>query len=90
LRCVEVRTGKEKWNQPKVGFFHAGLLRTGNNKLLMLDDTGRLKLLEHDPKGYHELASASVCGPTFVMPALANGRLYVRDSKTVICLSLAN
>ena len=58
LRCIEVKTGKELWNQPKVGFFHAGLLRTGDDKLLLLDDSGRLRLLEHDPKGYHELAKA--------------------------------
>ncbi len=90
LRCITVYSGKELWNQPKVGFFHAGLLRTGNNKLLLLDDSGKLRLLEHDPKGYRELAQASVCGSTFVTPALANGRLYVRDNKAVSCLQLAD
>jgi outer membrane protein assembly factor BamB len=90
LRCVDLHTGKEQWNRPKVGFFHAGLLRTGNNKLLMLSDAGNLTLLEHDPKGYRELARAAVCGATFVSPALANGRLYIRDNKEVICLQLAD
>jgi outer membrane protein assembly factor BamB len=89
LRCVEVKSGKELWNQPKVGFFHAGLLRTGDDKLLLLDDSGNLRLLEHDPRGYHELAKAKVCGATFVTPALANGRLYVRDNKGVACIPLA-
>ena len=88
LRCVNVHTGKEQWSQPKVGFFHAGLLRTGNNRLLMLSDAGKLTLLEHDPKGYRQLAQAPVCGATFVSPALANGRLYVRDSKELIALQL--
>jgi hypothetical protein len=45
-----------------------------------------LRLLEHDPKTYHELAKAQACGSTFVTPALANGRLYVRDVKGVACL----
>jgi outer membrane protein assembly factor BamB len=88
LRCVEVKTGKETWNQPKVGFFHAGLVRTGDDKLLLLDDTGMLRLLEHDPKGYRELAQAQVCAATFVTPALANGLLYVRDGKEVVCVEL--
>jgi outer membrane protein assembly factor BamB len=88
LRCIEVKSGKELWKQPKVGFFHAGLLRTGDNKLLLLDDSGNLRLLEHDPKGYRELAKARVCGSTFVTPALANGRLYVRDNKGVACIPL--
>ena len=59
LRCIEVKTGKEAWNEPKVGFFHAGLLRIGDNRLLLLDDSGLLRLLEHDPKGYRELARAN-------------------------------
>jgi len=88
LRCVEVKSGKEAWNQPKVGFFHAGLVRTGDDRLLLLDDTGKLRLLAHDPKGYRELAAASVCGSTFVTPALANGHLYVRDNKEVVCVEL--
>jgi outer membrane protein assembly factor BamB len=88
LRCVAVKDGKELWSRPKVGFFHAGLLRTGDDKLLLLDDSGNLRLLEHDPKGYHELAKAKVCGSTFVTPALANGRLYVRDNKGVACIPL--
>ncbi|MBL8798297.1 MAG: PQQ-binding-like beta-propeller repeat protein [Planctomycetia bacterium] len=89
LRCVEVKTGKEAWKQPKVGFFHAGLVRTGDDKLLLLDDAGNLRLLEHDPNGYRELCKAQVCGSTFVTPALANGRLYVRDNKEVVCVELA-
>jgi outer membrane protein assembly factor BamB len=88
LRCVEVKGGKELWNKPKVGFFHAGLLRAGDDRLLLLDDSGNLRLLEHDPKGYHELAKVRVCGSTFVTPALANGRLYVRDSQGVACVPL--
>jgi outer membrane protein assembly factor BamB len=89
LRCIAVKDGKELWSQPKVGFFHAGLLRTGDNGLLLLDDSGTLRLLKHDPKGYHELAKARVCGWTFVTPALANGRLYVRDNQGVGCILLS-
>ena len=30
------------WTKPKVGKYHAALLRTGDDKLLMLDDGGDL------------------------------------------------
>jgi outer membrane protein assembly factor BamB len=90
LRCVDLKTGKELWNQPKVGKHHAGLLRTGDNKLLMLTEDGTLKLLQANRKAYRELAKAKVCGPTFVAPALAGGRLYVRDGDEVVCLKLAD
>ena len=88
LRCIDVKTGKEAWNEPKVGIFHAGLVRIGGNRLLVLNDSGLLRLVEHDPKGYRELAKATVCGSTFVTPALANGRLYARDGKAVVCVQL--
>ena len=56
----------------------------------MLEEAGGLVLLEPNPKEYKELASSKVCGETWVHPALANGRLYVRDAREVICLQLAN
>jgi outer membrane protein assembly factor BamB len=89
LRCVELNSGKELWSKPAVGYYHSGLIRTGDNRLLMLDDGGTLRLLDANPKEYRELASAKVCGGTFAVPALANARLYVRDDKEVLCLEFA-
>lgn len=89
LRCVDWRTGKELWHKAGVGTYHASLLRTGDNKLLMLEEGGDLVLLDPDPKGYRELARGKVCGETWAHPALADGRLYVRDGKEVVCLRLA-
>lgn len=86
LRCVEAATGKVLWSKEKVGKYHAALLRTGDDKLLMLDDEGNLMLLRPDPAGYKELSRAKVCGPTWAHPALADGRVYVRDEKELICL----
>jgi outer membrane protein assembly factor BamB len=88
LRCIETATGKELWQKPKVGTYHASLLRTGNDKLLMLEDVGNLVLFDPDPKEYRELARAKVCGDTWAHPALADGRLYVRDGEKLYCLQL--
>jgi outer membrane protein assembly factor BamB len=89
LRCVDAKTGKETWQQPKVGKYHASLTRTGDDMLLMLNDGGNLILLEPDPKEYRELARAKVCGETWAHPALADGRLYVRDTDKLYCLELS-
>lgn len=89
LRCVEGSTGKILWSKGEIGEYHAALLRTGNGKLLLLDDGGNLALLDPDPKEYKELARSKVCGPTWAHPALAGGRLYLRDKKELICLRLA-
>jgi len=86
LRCVDLKTGKEHWNKTGVGYFHAGILRTGDGKLLLLTDSGQLRLIEANAKEFKQLAMAKVCGGTFVAPVLAGGRIYVRDDKEVICL----
>jgi outer membrane protein assembly factor BamB len=91
LRCVDAKTGKELWNKPKVGKYHAALIRTADDKLLMLDDSGNLMLLEPNAKEYKELcrAKVAVAGELWAHPALSDGKLYVRDGKELICLQLA-
>jgi outer membrane protein assembly factor BamB len=88
LRCLEAGTGKELWKQDKVGDYHASLLRTGDDKLLLVEEKGDLVLLEPNPKEYRELARSKICGKTWAHPAVANGRLYIRDAKELICVEL--
>jgi outer membrane protein assembly factor BamB len=90
LHCVEAATGKTLWTRPKVGQYHASLLRTGDDKLLMLEDGGDLVLIDPSPKEYRELARAKVCRSTWAHPALAGGKLYLRDDKEVLCLQLGD
>jgi outer membrane protein assembly factor BamB len=85
LTCLDGETGKELWKKKGVGYFAAGVIRTGDDKLLVLNDSGKLTLLEYDDKQVKEVSSANVCGGTLVAPVLADGRLYVRDGKEVIC-----
>ncbi len=88
LRCVEVATGKEVWKKPKMGKFHAALLKLGDGNLLVHDDSGNLMLLAPDIKEYKELARSKVCEGTWAHPAIANGFFYVRDGKELLCYKL--
>ena len=88
LRCVEAKTGKIAWEKGNVGKYHAALVKTGDGKLLFLDDGGNLMLLEPNAKEYKELARAKVCGETWAHPALSDGKLYLRDDKKLICLQV--
>jgi outer membrane protein assembly factor BamB len=88
LTCVDLKTGKELWKQEKLGYFHFGVVRTGDGKLLMLDDAGTLRLASADAGGYKELCQAKVCDGTMVAPAVAGGRVYVRDDDEVVCLEV--
>lgn len=86
LRCVDAATGKVRWEKPDIGKYHAALVRTGDGKLLMFDDGGRLTLFQPDPEKYRELATATVCGPTWAHPAVAGGFVVIRDEKKLIAL----
>jgi outer membrane protein assembly factor BamB len=89
LHCIEAKSGKDVWKKAKVGTYHASLMRTGDDKLLLLSDGGELALLQ-PAEEYREMARTKVSGPeTWAHPALSNGRLYVRDKNELICLSIS-
>jgi outer membrane protein assembly factor BamB len=89
LCCVDLATGKIRWSKPGVADWHAGLMRTGDGKLLFSDGKGVLHLLEADPDKYVELASTRVEGlPSSVNPVVADGKIYLRDKETIVCLQV--
>jgi hypothetical protein len=90
LCCIDLGTGKERWRKDGVGYFHFGLIRTADEKLLLLDDAGNLKLIDASASTYHELCTAKVCGGNLVTPALADGKLYARDDQGLVCVDLAH
>ncbi len=87
LKCVDIKTGTVKWEQP--GFGAGNLVLAGNN-LVALSDDGQVVLVEATPAGYKELArTKAITGKCWSTPALSNGRLYVRSTKESACLELA-
>jgi len=88
LQCVEAASGKTLWKKENVGKFHACLLRTGDDKLLMVEEAGNLVLIDPDPKEYRELSRSKICGKTWAHPALADGKVYIRDDKQLVCVQV--
>jgi len=59
------------------------------DRLLILRETGELILAEASPDAFRPLARAQVLPPTVrAFPALADGWLYARNEKTLVCLDL--
>lgn len=92
LFCVETASGKTQWSQE--GFTvkpaenaHLAFMVLGKN-LLLLTETGTLVLVAADPTGYKEKGRAQICGVNWCNPAYADGRLYLRDARELICLDL--
>lgn len=89
LRAVDAKTGKELWKRDGVGAYHASLLRTGDGKLLLVEEPGNFVLVDPNRDKYTEIARTNkVCGTTWAHPALANGRVYIRDAKNLICVEM--
>ncbi len=86
LRCVEAATGKVTWEE--TGFGYATLI-AADKKLLIQKTNGTLVLARLSPTRYQGLASAKVLtGTVRALPALAQGRLYVHNSRTLKCLEV--
>ncbi len=88
LRAVEASTGKVLWQKEKVGKYHAGLVVGADGNVLMLDDNGYLSVFAGDRTAFRELCRARVCRATWAHPALADGRVFVRDEHDLICVAL--
>ena len=67
ITCIDPAAGSKLWTKKNVGYFHAGMIRLGDGKLLVLSDSGTLSLLAVDDKGATELASARVSGGTLIL-----------------------
>jgi outer membrane protein assembly factor BamB len=89
--CMDATTGQTKWTQQGFGQGRKDYASTivVDKRLLVLSEDGQLFLLESNPEKYTELARLQVCGNTWSFPAYADGKLYVRDGKQLIRLTLA-
>lgn len=85
--CADAKSGKLKWAQPGFGNENSSTIVSGN-KLLVLTDAGELVLISATPEKYTELNRIQVCGKNWNFPALANGKLYVRDARELFCYDL--
>lgn len=86
LKCIEASTGKERWQQRGFG---EGSLIFADGHLLVLGTNGTLALVEATPTAYREKARAQILsGKCYTAPALAHGRLYLRNEDEMVCLEL--
>ncbi|MDF1745432.1 MAG: PQQ-like beta-propeller repeat protein [Gimesia sp.] len=86
LLCFDPQTKKVNWSQDDFGY---ATLLEADNKLILMKTDGTLVLAEASREKYKELGRARVLNSTTrALPALSNGRLFVRDEKTLKCLQL--
>ena len=87
LACVELKTGTVKWTDSKPG--KCGLI-AADGHLVVLSERGTLRAVKATPEDYAPTGELKdlLTFKSWAAPALADGRLYVRDDKNLICLDL--
>ena len=87
LRAVELQTGQVKWDIPTYG---AGTVTLADGRLLIVRESGELVMAEASSEEFSVIAQAQVLDPFIrAYPALANGKLYIRNENTLVCFDLA-
>lgn len=88
LRCLDPRAKRILWSKPSFGY---GTMIAADGKMLMQTTDGELILWRPDSRRYQELARSRVFrATTRALPALANGRLFARDARTLKCLQIGS
>ena len=86
LRAVDLRTGDVRWSQERFG---GGTITLAGDRLLILRESGELMLAEASPTAFAPVASAQLLpGVVRAYPALADGRLYARNTDTLVAVDL--
>jgi len=90
FKCLDPTTGRVLWVERGFGY---GTLVEAGGKLLAVKTDGELLLIEPDAAGLEVPARARPFGPALsgalrALPALAAGRLYLRDDRRLLCLQV--
>jgi outer membrane protein assembly factor BamB len=87
LTCVDVNSGERKWKGGRYGYGQV-VLASGN--LIVISDVGELALVKAAPDQYSELARfKAIEGKTWNYPAIAAGRLIVRNATEMAAYNIA-
>ena len=86
LKCLDAATGSEKW---KTRGYGKGTLIVADGHLVILGEQGNLGLAEATPEGFVEKANTQVLrSKCWTIPSLADGQIYLRDDKEIVCLNV--
>jgi outer membrane protein assembly factor BamB len=90
LFCADIKTGKDSWSKSGAIAGPAAYISmlVMKDNLLVLGDSGNLYLIAADPKAFHQISSAKVCGKNWCNPAYVDGKLLTRDMESLRCLEL--
>jgi outer membrane protein assembly factor BamB len=86
LACIDATSGERCWKGGRYRFGHVLLWQ---NMLLIQAEDGAVALVEATPEAFREITRFQPLNDrTWNVPAVAHGRLYVRNAAEMACFSL--
>jgi len=87
LACIDAETGDLKWKGGRYGY---GQLILASGHLIVLTESGDLVLVKATPEHHEELARfPAIQGKTWNHPAIAGGKLLVRNATEMACFRIS-
>ena len=88
LKCIELASGEMMWSDRSVG---KGSLVAAQGHLFVLGEHGDLAVVEATPQEYLEKGRLKALDSrrAWTPPALANGRIYIRDLEHAACIDIS-
>jgi outer membrane protein assembly factor BamB len=86
LACMDAQTGELKWKGGRYGY---GQLVLASGHLIVAAENGDLALVKASPDAHQEVARfKAIDGKTWNHPAIADGRLFVRNADEMAAFDL--
>jgi outer membrane protein assembly factor BamB len=86
LTCLDATTGERKWKDGRYGY---GQVLLAGGYLVVLCGDGDLALLKATPDAWTELARFNALkGKTWNVPALAGGKIFIRNNAEMACYQI--
>jgi outer membrane protein assembly factor BamB len=94
LTCLDAATGERKWKDGRYGYGQlllAGSVgRAATGYLIILSGEGELALVKATPERHEELARfQAIKGKTWNHPAIADGKILVRNAEEMACFQIS-
>jgi outer membrane protein assembly factor BamB len=87
LACIDPRSGDLKWKGGRYGY---GQVVLASGHLIVLTESGEVVLVKATPERHQEVAKfPAIDGKTWNHPALAGGRLFVRNEAEMAAFRIA-
>ena len=88
LACLDVNTGERKWKEGRFGY--GQVILASGHLVVTHGDSGEVALIKATPDKYTEVARfAALQGRTWNHPAIADGRLLVRNASEMAAYDIS-